>query len=122
MATGRDDAKRRVLGASGILNDLERYWFIGSGDDGNAWFNDAGFFCGDAGEGIAEPFLMIVLDVGDDAGERSNDVGGIKTPAETGFPDNEVAFLFGEVEEGHDGDDFEEGGVGSGRGRIGLMD
>ena len=110
------------MDASGILDDFESFWFVGGGDDGNAWFDDAGFFCGDIDQSFAEPFLMIVLNVGDDAGERSDDVGGVEPPAEAGLPNDEVAFLFGEVLEGHDGDEFEESWMG-GRGWIGgLMD
>src|SRR5260370_30795578 len=60
---------------------------------------------------------MIELDVGDHAGERSHDVGGIQPTAQAGFPDDQIAFLLEEMEQSDDGDDFEEGWM-TGRART----
>ena len=58
-------------------------------------FDDAGLFAGDFGQRVAEPFLVVELDIGDDARERGDDVGGIETAAKARFPNDDVAFLFG---------------------------
>lgn len=94
-----------------FLYNRECFLIFDGGKNRHPGFDDAGFFAGDFGEGVAEPFLVVVLDVGDDAGEGGDDVGGVEAAAEAGFPNDDVAFLFGEPNEGHDGDDFEEGGV-----------
>src|SRR5579863_1851073 len=51
---------------------------------------------------------MVKLDVGDDAGERSDDVGGIKASAEAGFPDDQIDLLLSEIAECHDRHDFKK--------------
>jgi hypothetical protein len=70
-------------------DDLQGVGFVGRGEDGDAGFDDAGLFGGDLGPGIAEPFLVIELDVGDDAGQRRDDVGGVEPAAHAGFPDHQ---------------------------------
>ena len=54
---------------------------------------------------------MVQGDVGDDAGQRRDDVRRVQPSAEAGFPDDQVAFLFGEKFQRHDGDDFKKGRV-----------
>src|SRR5665213_2703241 len=43
---------------------------------------DAGFFAGDFGDGVAEVFLVVERDVGDDGEHGIDDVGGVETAAE----------------------------------------
>src|SRR5688572_25557645 len=102
--------RRRVL-FGGLFDDRKSGFIIGGGENRDAGFDDAGFFAGDFGQGVAEPFFVVVLDVGDDAGQGGDDVGGVEAAAEAGFPDDDVAVLFGKPDERHDGDDFKEGGV-----------
>ena len=100
--------KRRIILPRGFLNDRQRLWFIRRRHDWHAGFDDAGFFGGDFFEGVAEPLLMIEGDVGDDAGQRRDDVGRIEPSAEAGFPNHEVAFLFAKKFQRHHRDDFKK--------------
>ena len=49
------------------------------------------------GQRVAQPLSVIELDVGDDAGQRGDDVGGVQPPAQAGFPDHQIALLLGEI-------------------------
>jgi hypothetical protein len=51
---------------------------------------------------------VIQGDVGDDAGQRRDDVGGIQPAAQAGFPDDEVALLFREKFQRQDGGELEQ--------------
>lgn len=93
------------------LDRLKGFGFLFGRDQGNSGFDDAGFFGSDFSQRLAEPFFMIEIDVGDDAGDGRDDVGGVEASAQPGFPDNQVAVLFGEIRQGHYRDDFEESGV-----------
>ncbi len=52
---------------------------------------------------------MIEPDVGDDADLRLDDVGGVKAPAQAGFPGNPVDFFPPEIPERQRGHQLEEG-------------
>jgi hypothetical protein len=54
-------------------------------------------------------------DVGDHTGQRRDDVGGIQSAAQAGFPDDQVAVLPGEKFQGHHGDHFKKCRVVAGR-------
>ena len=54
----------------------------------HAALDDARLFCCDLRQRIAEPRLMVQRDVCDDARQRRDDVRGIKSPAEAGFPNH----------------------------------
>jgi hypothetical protein len=62
----------------------------------------------DFGKRISQPLLMVELHIGDDARQRRDDIRGVEPPAHAGFPNHQVAFLFGEVTERHHRDNFEE--------------
>ena len=51
---------------------------------------------------------MVERDVGDDAGQRRDDVRRVEPSAKAGFPNHQVAFLFGEKFQRHDRDDFKK--------------
>ena len=110
---GRNDGEGREAGAGGLGYDFQRGRVGGGGDDGNAGLDNAGFFAGDFRQGFAKPFLVVQLDVGDDGGERGDDVGGIQATAHAGFPDHEIAVLSGEVLQSHDRHDFKKSGRGA---------
>ena len=82
-----------LLATRSFRDDLQGSAASVAGDDGNAGLDDAGLLGGNAGQGLAQPLLMIVLDVGDDAGQRGDDVRGIQPSAQAGFPDHQVALL-----------------------------
>ena len=79
-------------------------------DDGDIGFDDAGFFAGDFFEGVAEEFLVVEGDGGDDGELGEDDVGGVEAAAEADFDEGDVHFFAGEVEEGDGGHELEEGG------------
>jgi len=54
--------------------------------------------------------LVVEGDVGDHAGQRSDDVGGIPAAAETGFPNHQVDALFGKPQQRQHRGEFEKGG------------
>src|SRR6185436_7732970 len=51
---------------------------------------------------------MIVLDVGDDAGQWRDDVGRVHATTKARFPNHELAFLRREIAQRHHRHDFEE--------------
>ena len=51
---------------------------------------------------------MVELDVGDDAGQRHDDVRGVEPSAEAGFPNHQITFLFGKKLQRHHRDDFKK--------------
>ena len=67
-----------------------------------------GLFGGNLGECVTEPLLVIELDVGDDTGQRGDDVRRVEPPAQAGFPNHQVTFLFGEKLQRHHRDDFKK--------------
>ena len=83
---------------------------LGEEDGGSAGAKDAGFFAGDLGEGVAQPLLVVEVDVGDDGDEGRDDIGGVETAAESDLKDGDVDVLGGEVVESHGGYGFEEAG------------
>src|SRR3954463_1071016 len=94
------------------LNRLERFRRFGAADNRNTPLDDAGFFKSYLVERIAQPLLVIVLDVGNDAGQRRYNVRCVQSAPETGFPNHEVATLLGEILQSHHRDDFKEGRMG----------
>ena len=82
---------------------------VGRGEDRDAGFDDAGLFGGDLCPGMAEPLLVIELDIGDDAGERRDDVGGVEPATHAGFPNHQFTALFDEILERQYHDDLEKG-------------
>ncbi len=93
-----------------FAEDLVGDGMLGEEDGGAVGAEDAGLFAGDLGEGIAQPLLMIEIDVGDDGEEGFDDVGGVEAAAESDLEDGEVDVAAGEVVEGHGGHGFEEAG------------
>ena len=61
------------------------------GNDRNAWLDDAGFFARRSrSELVAEPFLMIVIDRGEDGDDRLGGVGRVETPAHAGLEHDDL--------------------------------
>ena len=97
--------------SSDHLNDSKRFLIFGGGENRNERFDDAGFFACDLRKRMAQPFFVIMLNVGDHAGQRRDDIGGVQASAQAGFPNDDVAILLGEPAKSHDGDNFKKGGV-----------
>src|SRR5208282_4292702 len=60
---------------------------------------------------MAEKFLMVEINGGDDGDLRLDDVGGVEAASEADFVDGEFDLGADEMVEGHGGEAFEEGGV-----------
>jgi hypothetical protein len=88
--------QRRIFLPRHFFNDRQRLRRIRRRDHRHAGLDDAGFFRRDFFQRVAEPLLVVERDVGDDAGQRRDDVGRVEPSAEAGFPDHQVAFLFRE--------------------------
>ena len=101
-------SQRRIFLPRHFFNDRQRFRLIRGGDDRHARLDDAGLFGGDFCQRVAEPLLVVEGDVGDDAGQRRDDVGRVQPPAQAGFPDHQVAFLFGEKFQRHHRDEFKK--------------
>ena len=86
---GLGDERERGVGArGGLSDDVGGFGCLGGGEDGDAGFDDAGFFGGDGGEGITEPLLVVHADGGDEGDDWGEGVGGVETPAHAGFEDD----------------------------------
>ncbi len=92
-------------------NFFAHAFFVCAEDDGDVWFDDAGFFGGDLFECVAEPIAMVEADAGDDGEGGFADVGGIEAAAEACFEDGPVGAGIVVDEEGDGGEGFEEGKV-----------
>ncbi len=97
-----------------LANDCESVGILCAGDDRDARFDDACFLEGNFGQGAAEPLLVIVLDVGNHARDRSDNVRGIEPATQPRFPNDNIALLLRKIFERHDRDRFEEGWVAAG--------
>ena len=100
-----------------FCNHLQRRPLIGSGDDGDSRFNDAGLFKSNFGQRRPEPFLMVKLDIGDHARQWNDNVRCVQAATQARFPYNQVTLLLGEVAQSHDGDHFKERRMRTGRKR-----
>ncbi len=105
VAGGVDRAEVAIRG--GFADGLVGLGVLREGDEEAVGAQDAGFFAGDGGDGVAEVVLMVEGDVGEDGEEGLDDVGGVETAAEADFKDGDVDLLLGEVGEGYGGDEAE---------------
>ena len=78
------------------------------GDDRNGWLDDAGLLAGDLGQTRAEPFLMIVIDRGEDGDDRLGGVGRVEASAHPGLEHDDLRFRISEMIERKSGGNFEE--------------
>jgi len=105
----------KLEGGLALIGDLRDdgagFGGLGGGEDGFGGADDAGFFAGDGGEGIAEPFLVVEGDGGEDGDVGGEGGGGIEAAAHACFEDDEFAGMFVEMFEGDGEGEFEEGGV-----------
>ena len=70
-----------IEGGSGLADGLIGLGMLGERDEGAAWAQDAGFFAGDLGDGVAEVVLVVKGDVGEDGEDGVDYVGGVETTA-----------------------------------------
>src|SRR5438093_701772 len=119
------ERKAKLVHWVGAVYDRERPIFLtrnfsdrfqpgarfGGCNNRNARLDDARLFKSDFGDGLPQPFLMIELNVGDDAGDGGDNISRIQPSAHSGFPDHQLASLLGEISKGHYCDDFEKRGM-----------
>lgn len=92
-----------------VFNDRQGFRPGRRSHDRDSRLDDACLFGGNFRQCIAEPLLMVERDVGDDTGERRHDVRRIQPSTQAGFPNDQVAVLFGKKLKRHDRDHFKEG-------------
>src|SRR5579883_933296 len=102
-----------------VADDVVGFRGLGEGHDGGAGTDDAGLLPGNLGHGVAQKFLVVQRDVGDNADAGLDDVGGVKAAAHADFEDREVELLAREILEGDGGQHLEEAGM---PGEFGLAD
>lgn len=54
------------------------------------WFDNSPFFPGQFVDCVAEDFNMVTADIGGDGQERGQDIGGIKSSAQSGFNNRQI--------------------------------
>ena len=112
---GADGAE--VESGGDFSDGLVGFGVLGECDEEAVGAEDAAFFAGDSGDGVAEVLLVVEGYVGEDGKDGLDDVGGVEGSAEAYFEDGDVDALLGEPGEGEGGEDFEEAGeMGEGSG------
>ena len=79
-----------MKGGGGEADGLVRFRKLREGDKDAVFAEDTAFFRGDFSNGVAEVFLVVESDVGDDAEEWVDDVGSIQTATEAYFKDHDL--------------------------------
>src|SRR6266436_6361488 len=80
-----NELQRRVTFLSALSDDYFRLPSLRRRDNRSAWLNDSCFFLGNLANGMAEPFLVVEIDWGNDADRRLHGVSGIESPSHPGF-------------------------------------
>ena len=115
----RADGDEGTSGFPGLeLEDGKGVRVRGGGERRNVGLEDTGLLGGDGSDRRAEDGHVVESDLGDDRGQRRDDVGGVVPSAEAGLPCDEVDLGFGEPEQGEDGGELEEGGFQLRRSRL----
>src|SRR5207237_2145875 len=84
----------RVTLLSALPDDYFRFRSLWCGNNGSAQLNDSCFFLRNLIDGLAEPFLVVEIDRGNDANRRLYRVSGIEAPAHPGFEHQNFAARF----------------------------
>src|SRR5690606_28228778 len=81
-------------------------------DDRTILLDDTGLFGGDKLHAVTEIGLMVDGYRHDERhGGIGNDIGGVETPAETDFHNDDIRRMFGKEHEGHSRQDFKNSNV-----------
>ena len=90
------------------MKHRQSFRFIRGRHHGNSRFDNARLFKRNFFQRIAEPLLVVKLNIGDDAGQRRDNVRRIEPSAQAGFPNHQVAALFGKIFQRHHRDGFKK--------------
>ena len=71
--------------------------------------HDAGYFFGDAVEGVAQQILVVDTDAGDADDLRGNDVGAVQPSAQDGFDNGDIHLMIAEMQKRNGREDFKKG-------------
>ena len=104
-----NEIERRPARRGALLDDGGGFRGLQGGDDRNVRFDDARFLESDFRQAVAEPFLMIESDRGENADDRLGGVGRVEPTAHAGLEDDDFDFAIAEVVEGERGHDLEKG-------------
>jgi hypothetical protein len=73
----RHGRQRRILPAGRFHDYLKGFLTFRRSNDRDARFDNTRLLSGDTGQRFSQPLLMIVLNIGNDADQGSNDIGGV---------------------------------------------
>ena len=110
LPVGRVCHRRADFGRA-ALQHYQRFRSLAGEDRCAAGLEDSGFLEGDLWDCGAEILLVIEVDWGDHAEQWIDYVGGIQTPAHSGFEHHHFCTLFAEQMQSHRGDGLEIGRV-----------
>src|SRR4029077_17467600 len=91
-----------------LPDDYFRFRSLWCGDNGSSRLNDSCLFPGNLAKGMAEPFLVVEIDWGNDADRRLHGVSGIKSPAHPGFEHQNFATRRLKMSQRQSGRDFKK--------------
>src|SRR5207248_9077652 len=80
-----NELQRRVTFLSAMPDNYFRLRSLRRRDNRGALLNDSCFFLGNLGNGMAEPFLVVEIDRGNDADRRLDRISGIESSVHAGF-------------------------------------
>src|SRR5438045_5535059 len=103
-----NELQRGVTFLGALPDDCFRLRLLRRRDNGSAWLNDSCFFLRNLGNGMAEPFLVVEIDRGNDADRRLDCVSGIKSPAHAGFEQQNFAACLLKMLQGQGSRDFKK--------------
>ena len=103
-----NELQRRVTFHSALPDDYFRLRSLWCGDNGSAWLNDSCFFLGNLIDGMAEPFLVVKIDWGNDADRRLHRVSGIESSAHSSFEHQNFAARLLKMLQRQGGRDFKK--------------
>lgn len=106
---GKDDGRLLLIGL--MLEDGACLRHRLTHDHGDAGLDDAGLLTRDLRQRVAEEARVVEADVGDDAQQRTDDVGAVEPSAESHLDDGDIDLLLLEIEEGHGRGELEERGM-----------
>src|SRR5271166_1251667 len=94
-----------------VTNDIIGLGMLRQRDHQSIFANDSGLLASDFTNRVAQIFLVVERDIGNDREQRIDDVGGIEASAHFNFEHGDLRADAGKVLEGYDSEHLEETGM-----------